>query len=43
MKYYWIIVTGTNYCVGPFAKIRDAEFHISKFKIVGGLIVKEIY
>lgn len=42
MKNYWIIVSGTNHCVGPFAKIRDAKLHISEFKIVGGLIVKEI-
>jgi hypothetical protein len=42
MKPYWIIITGTNSQVGPFSTIRDAKAHISEYKIVGGLIVKEV-
>ena len=42
MKSYWIIITGTNSQVGPFATIKKAKEHIAEYKIVGGLIVKAV-
>ena len=42
MKPYWIIITGTNSQVGPFGTISQAKEHIAEYKIVGGLITKEI-